>query len=173
MAAVRRGTFGLIGPRYAIADDRVVVARRWSPLVLAIGLPIGAWLLYDGFRPHHHGQSEVGLGVVVALVGIMGLVASPLIPPATITVTPGAVVVGRRRLAKDDIALIEAVVQTTHGRSGGVVFRTHVLAINLFTMETVSMKLRRGGETTPDEVRAVVTAMQACLGATTAPEKPA
>jgi len=170
--ATRRGSFGLIGPRYAIDDNQVVVARRWLPLVLALGVPIGAWLLYDGFKPHH-GQSEGGLGVVVALLGIMGIVASPLVPPATITVTPGSVLVGRRRLAKDDIALIDAVVQTTRGRYGGVAFRTHALTITLFTMETIAMKLRRGGEDTPADVRDLVAAMQACLGPPAAPEKPA
>jgi hypothetical protein len=158
----KSGTFGIIGPRYAITDEKVVVARRWIVLWLGLALPAGLLMIVRGYTPGHDATLG-GFGIVVALVGIVGILASPIRPPSSIAIVPGAMLASGQRYARPDVGTIEVKRRDVRSRWGFVLYREWSIEVTLLSMKTFAIKLQRGGEHAPQQVIALRDAMRATL----------
>jgi hypothetical protein len=81
-------SFGLLRPHYAIADDRVVIARNvWLPFaLLAVAAP-GIWCLVQEPQARHFDGMLFGLGFVGTMVGLFAVIMTPWLSPGQIVFT--------------------------------------------------------------------------------------
>jgi hypothetical protein len=168
-----RGAFGGLGPRYELTDEAVVVAKRWEPALLAPALPLGVWVSMQAFGSHVSrvdGKLYIVVGIVGILVGILGLVRSPLLPPARIVATPGELLVGGKRYHRDEVVSLQPALLVQHGRYGT---RSYFwsLQITLMDARTIKMRLARGGEQIPSDVEMLIDALRGMLAGEAPPAR--
>jgi hypothetical protein len=166
------GTFGTFGPSYHITDGSVVLAKQWWPLILAPGIPAGlyvAWLAFDSHVSRIDGKLYIVGGMLLLMLGVLGVVTSPLKPPGRITVTPGELHVGGQVWPRGEVASIEPFHLIQQSRYGTQHFWS--LQITMLDMKVIKLRLMRGGMEAPYEVLQLIDSMRAVLGGEAPPKQ--
>jgi hypothetical protein len=176
--AERLGSFDLFGPSFLIGDRAVVVARRWTPIVLVAALPVGIWMIAHSLQWQTSTvvSWQLAYGGCGVGIGIVGLALSPLRPPARIACTADGLVVGRRSYAKEDVLDLVAVpvrdvvpdgkysAHTEYRWALQITVRSEPGSVRVADVKTVSLRLTRTRSAIePSEVADLVSAMRAML----------